>query len=89
MPNFHLANEQRHAALTHVRCVCQDVTTYHQPPNSVDLIFINWLLMYLGEGELLPLMQRALEWLRPGGHIFIRERYVTCLKHLNMSHDEY
>jgi len=41
--------------------------------NSIDLIFSNWLLMYLSDEEVEQLVQRMVKWLKVGGSIFFRE----------------
>ncbi|XP_013930658.1 PREDICTED: phosphoethanolamine N-methyltransferase 1-like [Thamnophis sirtalis] len=43
------------------------------PNFSFDLIFSNWLFMYLSDVELNALVHQMLLWLRPHGHIFFRE----------------
>ena len=50
-----------------------DVTTLDFPPNSFDLVFSNWLFMYLTDEECRELAAKLLRWLRPGGHLFFRE----------------
>lgn len=40
---------------------------------SFDVVFSNWLLMYLSDQELKSLADKFLMWLRPGGHLFFRE----------------
>lgn len=40
---------------------------------SFDLIFSNWLLMYLSDAELCSLTEKMLSWLRPSGYLFFRE----------------
>jgi len=50
-----------------------DVTELELPESSVDIIFSNWLLMYLTEDEVQNLFTRMLTWLRPGGYLFFRE----------------
>eukprot|EP00753_Platysulcus_tardus_P010954 PLAT317.1.p1 GENE.PLAT317.1~~PLAT317.1.p1 ORF type:complete len:256 (-),score=117.21 PLAT317.1:231-998(-) len=45
----------------------EDVGTY-------DLLFTNWLLMYfVDDADVRRFGERASRWLRPGGHLFIRE----------------
>ena len=44
-------NESSHRHLGNTSFVCADVTKLEQPEGSVDVIFINWLLMYLGDDE--------------------------------------
>ncbi|KAG2626003.1 hypothetical protein PVAP13_3KG279100 [Panicum virgatum] len=41
--------------------------------NSFDLIFSNWLLMYLSDEEVEKLVGKMVKWLKVGGHIFFRE----------------
>ena len=43
------------------------------PPGSVDVLFSNWLLMYLDDDELKALAAKAFGWLSPGGSLFFRE----------------
>lgn len=50
-----------------------DVTKLDYPPGSFDIVFSNWLLMYLTDEEVEALMGRILTWLKPGGFIFMRE----------------
>lgn len=50
-----------------------DVTKLQLPPGSYDLVFSNWLLMYLEEHEVQELFCKVLQWLRPGGYFFFRE----------------
>ena len=40
---------------------------------SYDLIFSNWLLMYLSDEEVQHLALKMLSWLRDGGYLFFRE----------------
>jgi phosphoethanolamine N-methyltransferase len=58
-----------------VEFMCADVTSpdLHIPSESVDLIFSNWLLMYLSDNEVENLAKRLVKWLKVGGHIFFRE----------------
>lgn len=41
--------------------------------NSIDLLFTNWLLMYLTDTEVIRLLKNALHWLSDGGYMHIRE----------------
>ncbi|KAJ4848380.1 Glycylpeptide N-tetradecanoyltransferase 2 [Turnera subulata] len=40
---------------------------------SVDLIFSNWLLMYLSDKEVVDFAERMVKWVKDGGYIFFRE----------------
>ncbi|CAI0400455.1 unnamed protein product [Linum tenue] len=55
--------------------MCADVTSpdLKFSEGSMDLIFSNWLLMYLSDAEVENLAQRLMKWLKPGGYIFFRE----------------
>lgn len=68
-------NESINGHHKNVKFMCADVTSpsLNISPNSVDLIFSNWLLMYLSDGEVENLAERIVKWLRPGGYIFFRE----------------
>ena len=40
---------------------------------SCDIIFSNWLMMYLADEEVQSLIKKELSWLREGGYLFARE----------------
>jgi len=50
-----------------------DVTELDLPEGSCDVIFTNWLLMYLGDKEVQDLANSMLRWVSPGGVVFFRE----------------
>ncbi|XXG80017.1 hypothetical protein AAC387_Pa09g0973 [Persea americana] len=58
-----------------VNFMCADVTSPNMQiqPESVDLIFSNWLLMYLSDKEVENLVERMMKWLKVDGFIFFRE----------------
>ncbi|GKV23689.1 hypothetical protein SLEP1_g33391 [Rubroshorea leprosula] len=58
-----------------VKFICADVTSldFNFPEGSVDLIFSNWLLMYLSDKEVENLAEMMVKWLKVGGYIFFRE----------------
>lgn len=66
-------NRRINADFDNLKVMCGDATQIDFPPKSFDLVFSNWLLMYLSDDELDRLARKALEWLKPGGHIFFRE----------------
>ncbi|OIT21052.1 PREDICTED: phosphoethanolamine N-methyltransferase 1-like [Nicotiana attenuata] len=70
-------NESINGHHKNVKFMCADVTSPDLTfsPESVDLIFSNWLLMYLSDKEVQDLAERMVKWLKVGGHIFFRE---TC-----------
>ncbi|GAA0185907.1 methyltransferase [Lithospermum erythrorhizon] len=58
-----------------VKFMCADVTSpeLNFSTESMDIIFSNWLLMYLSDEEVEDLAKRMVKWLKPGGCIFFRE----------------
>lgn len=66
-------NRRQHEALGNVDFVVADVTEMEQPASSYDVVFSNWLLMYLSDEEVEALAVKALNWLSPGGTLFFRE----------------
>jgi len=53
--------------------ICADATTINYPDQSFDIVFWNWLLMYLGDVEMKNFLAKALLWVRVGGYLFCRE----------------
>jgi phosphoethanolamine N-methyltransferase len=45
---------------------------------SFDLVFVNWLLMYLGDDDARVLCERIEKWLKPEGELFLRESCVSA-----------
>ncbi|KAF0311147.1 Phosphoethanolamine N-methyltransferase [Amphibalanus amphitrite] len=70
-------NRQSNEHLGNVEFVCMDVTQLKQDNGQYDMIFSNWLLMYLGDDEIDKLVSSMLRWLKPNGYLFIRE---SCIK---------
>ncbi|KAK9925754.1 hypothetical protein M0R45_023019 [Rubus argutus] len=68
-------NESINGHHKNVKFLCADVTSpdLNISDESVDLIFSNWLLMYLSDKEVENLAERMMKWLKVGGHIFFRE----------------
>ncbi len=54
-----------------------DIMKAEFEPESFDVIFINWLLMYLEDADLEVLKKRMVQWLSPGGKLFLRESCVS------------
>jgi phosphoethanolamine N-methyltransferase len=74
MANLIAENEATHgAACPHVTFRVGDATDLAVPPASFDVVFSNWLLMYLGDAECAKLAADALAWVKPGGTVFFRE----------------
>ncbi|OVA01721.1 Methyltransferase type 11 [Macleaya cordata] len=68
-------NEDINGHFKNVKFMCADVTSpeLQISSESVDLIFSNWLLMYLSDNEVEKLVKRMVKWLKVGGFIFFRE----------------
>lgn len=68
-------NESINGHHENVKFMCADVTSpdLNFPAESMDLIFSNWLLMYLSDKEVECIAERLLKWVKVGGHIFFRE----------------
>ncbi|XP_021801247.1 phosphoethanolamine N-methyltransferase 1 [Prunus avium] len=68
-------NESTNGHHKNVKFMCADVTSpdLKISEESVDLIFSNWLLMYLSDKEVENLVERMMGWLKVGGYIFFRE----------------
>lgn len=68
-------NESINGHHKNVKFICADVTSpeLNISMESVDLIFSNWLLMYLSDKEVENLAKRMVKWLKVGGFIFFRE----------------
>ncbi|XP_038880570.1 phosphoethanolamine N-methyltransferase-like isoform X1 [Benincasa hispida] len=85
-------NESNNRHHKNVKFMCADVTSpeLNISENSVDLIFSNWLLMYLSDIEVKNLAERMVKWLRVGGHIFFRESCFhqsgDCKRKYNPTH---
>ncbi|KAF5767529.1 putative phosphoethanolamine N-methyltransferase [Helianthus annuus] len=68
-------NESINGHHENVEFKCADVTSpdLNFPTESMDLIFSNWLLMYLSDKEVEDIAERLLKWVKVGGYIFFRE----------------
>ncbi|KAG6413723.1 hypothetical protein SASPL_126437 [Salvia splendens] len=68
-------NEAINGHHKNVKFICADVTSPDLtfPEGSLDVIFSNWLLMYLSDKEVQDLAKRMVKWLKVGGYIFFRE----------------
>nr|CAB3460814.1 unnamed protein product [Digitaria exilis] len=68
-------NESINGHRKNITFMCADVTSpdLKIEDNSFDLIFSNWLLMYLSDEEVEKLVGKMVKWLKIGGHIFFRE----------------
>ncbi|KAE9613838.1 putative phosphoethanolamine N-methyltransferase [Lupinus albus] len=81
-------NESINGHHQNVKFMCADVTSpdLHISEGSIDLIFSNWLLMYLSDNEVEKLAERMMKWLKDDGYIFFRE---SCFHQSGDSKREY
>jgi len=68
-------NEETNGHFQNVEFMCADVTSPHLriEPGSKDIVFSNWLLMYLSDEEVKELAKKMLHWVNMGGYVFFRE----------------
>lgn len=78
VPAFCQQNREicRGLGLNHVEVVCGDAV-HMTLPSRLDLVFANWLLMYLSDAEVRDVLQRAALALAPGGYLLFRESCDT------------
>eukprot|EP01084_Bolivina_argentea_P014570 27222_1 len=57
----------------HIDYLLKDVTKLELDRNSYDIIFSNWLMMYLDDNEVIKLSAKLANWCNVGGYIFFRE----------------
>nr|XP_045583280.1 phosphoethanolamine N-methyltransferase-like [Procambarus clarkii]XP_045583281.1 phosphoethanolamine N-methyltransferase-like [Procambarus clarkii]XP_045583282.1 phosphoethanolamine N-methyltransferase-like [Procambarus clarkii] len=73
MEQYIAENRKQNQHLDNVIFRCDDVTKLDFPAGSFDLVFSNWLFMYLSDVESSRVFRKILSWLTPGGHFFLRE----------------
>jgi len=73
MDSFLERNKAANNHFANIDFICNDVRNFDMPSNSVDIVFSNWLLMYLTDEEIQAFSQKVLKWLNPGGYLIFRE----------------
>lgn len=74
MQDYVEKNRKRNGHHAHVEFLRADVTELELPSDKkFDVIFSNWLLMYLSDDEIKELTRKMLTWLKDGGYLFVRE----------------
>ncbi|KAM4621185.1 phosphoethanolamine methyltransferase isoform 2-T3 [Polymixia lowei] len=90
MKSFVEKNRRENGHLSNATFIQADVTKLDFPQKSFDMIFSNWLLMYLSDEELKSLTEKMLSWLTPGGILFFREscnhQSGDCKRDFNPTH---
>jgi phosphoethanolamine N-methyltransferase len=73
MESFLEKNKQENSHYGTVEFLHKDATQLSFESNSFDIVFSNWLFMYLSDQETEQLLQKSLSWLTPNGTLFFRE----------------
>lgn len=73
MQNLIDQNEENNSHYGNITFKCGDATELDLPAQSADVVFSNWLLMYLSDTEVQNLAINMLNWLEDGGVVFFRE----------------
>ncbi|KAF4323930.1 hypothetical protein BBO99_00002355 [Phytophthora kernoviae] len=71
--DFIKVNATTNGHLGNINFLCKDVVNLEASPNSFDVIFSNWIFMYMEDEEVKAFAKKAIKWLRPGGKLFFRE----------------
>ncbi|XP_042227688.1 phosphomethylethanolamine N-methyltransferase-like isoform X2 [Homarus americanus] len=66
-------NQKQNQHLSNITFKCDDVTMLDFPAGSFDVVFSNWLFMYLSDEEVSTTFSKIYDWLTPGGYFFLRE----------------
>ncbi|KAK2715291.1 uncharacterized protein LOC136035681 isoform X2 [Artemia franciscana] len=73
MESYTQQNRERNSKFDNIDFLRADVTELELPSFKYDVIFSNWLLMYLDDNEVRLLVRKMLTWLKDDGYLFIRE----------------
>ncbi|CAF1416843.1 unnamed protein product [Rotaria magnacalcarata] len=73
MESFLEKNKEENGHYGTVEFLHKDATQLSFEAHSFDIIFSNWLFMYLSDVETEQLLEKSLLWLAPGGTLFFRE----------------
>ncbi|CAD6191834.1 unnamed protein product [Caenorhabditis auriculariae] len=71
--SFISKNQERNAHLGNINYQVGDAVNLAMPDTSVDLVFTNWLMMYLSDAETVEFIFNCMRWLRPHGVVHLRE----------------
>eukprot|EP00118_Oscarella_pearsei_P012632 m.94560 g.94560 ORF g.94560 m.94560 type:complete len:496 (+) comp36822_c0_seq8:519-2006(+) len=73
MEKFVEKNKEVNSRFENAEFLCCDVTKLEREENNYDFVFSNWLLMYISDEEMPPLLTNVLKWLREDGLFFFHE----------------
>uniref|UniRef100_A0A8R1DNP7 phosphoethanolamine N-methyltransferase n=1 Tax=Caenorhabditis japonica TaxID=281687 RepID=A0A8R1DNP7_CAEJA len=71
--SFIQKNQERNAHLGNINYAVGDAVGLQMDSSSVDLVFTNWLMMYLSDEETVEFIFNCMRWLRPHGVVHLRE----------------
>ncbi|CCD68006.1 Phosphoethanolamine N-methyltransferase 1 [Caenorhabditis elegans] len=71
--SFIKKNQERNAHLGNINYQVGDAVGLKMESNSVDLVFTNWLMMYLSDEETVEFIFNCMRWLRSHGIVHLRE----------------
>lgn len=71
--SFIAKNRERNEKFGNVSFQVGDAVNLKLEEESVDMVFTNWLMMYLQDEEVIQFLSNALRWLRPNGYLHLRE----------------
>lgn len=66
-------NRKINGHMKNINFVVGEASALEIDTNSIDLVFTNWLMMYLTDGEVINFLKHTLDWLKVGGIMHIRE----------------
>uniref|UniRef100_A0A914LMX3 phosphoethanolamine N-methyltransferase n=1 Tax=Meloidogyne incognita TaxID=6306 RepID=A0A914LMX3_MELIC len=66
-------NRETNIAFNNIEWRVGDAVRLDFEEGSIDIVFTNWLLMYLVDEEVVQFLINAIKWLRPGGYLHLRE----------------
>ncbi|KAK2150774.1 hypothetical protein LSH36_390g02124 [Paralvinella palmiformis] len=73
MQSFVEKNRQLNSHHVNIKFIQADVLKLGLPEKSFDIIFTNWLLMYMSDEEVQTFFINCLRWLKEDGYLFFRE----------------
>jgi SAM-dependent methyltransferase len=79
VPEFLEKNRQLHQDRTNIDFILADAMDVEFAKESLDFVFVNWLLLYLNDDEAETLIARIANWLAVGGRAFFRETCAAVL----------
>ncbi|XP_077989735.1 uncharacterized protein LOC144444192 [Glandiceps talaboti] len=73
MESFVEKNKETNGHHKNIDFLQADVTQLQLKENSFDIVFTNWLLMYLTDNEVRNFVKTSLLWLKEDGYLFVKE----------------